>query len=831
MLAEVLLLLSGHQSSLFVPHSSTLVVSPHLTEYLHPGEITSLNALADLSSKYRKIKSWATETQKKGREAILLESVNSTSRKGKQREIPSTSNEKLPNQYLTTLSSSILNILREYEVQIVEIESKILSLDPELVQDGEGRGYVPLSNLVANFDKWKIPLASLSTLMDELISGDGDGKSMIHVPGKLIDLVESKLRTGNPKLHKIYSDIISSLLHLFLIHLISFMLYGITTTLSSGTINSIGIDVGSDPSSPRYRIYKLNDNLLPSSIDGKTKESILYIGRVSATLKRENRDLPKSLVEGIKDEIMGVKGLDELSGFGEGIQRARAGIGEWLWTHILTGPQIIESIESLSDYFLTRKADDSLSLLAEIDKLRVTKLILSNPNSSSSVIREQDLDLAMLRSSLGTTVENDRYLEKLRWKMDHGPLRAIPTSNTDKNIKSGAEDNENSQSHIHRLFSSTLFGTPLTLTTSITWPLDLFLSPKSLAIYSDIHSYLIALRYTHMKITNTWSILSSKAKADARQQHKHELQRKLDKSCWNLTRQINWLISELLSHFMGIMEVQHRHLLVKLDIQEKTNNYKEGSLGRSTSKSSLRGSTIGRRSSVGPFPSKGKDAGQIQIPKSPLSESHTNWEERTTKSNKAPPTPNKAEKNYLDFLTLRSIHSQHLSFLLEALLLSDASVSSLIKEILDVCRRFASLVERWNGDSIGSEQNTDEFEMIKRIEAVKEIDETLHDQILDLFTILLDSQNPSPSTNNEGDKSSLEVGGGGKSFSRTSKFNHISKMMSRQPSFTGIGSRSKIGGGGTKENTFGSTVVEVGLERHIEQCELAFLCLGGVDGK
>ncbi|KAK6908756.1 hypothetical protein I204_01958 [Kwoniella mangroviensis CBS 8886] len=821
MLAEVLLLLSGHQSSLFVPHpssssssspaSTTLIVSPHLTEYLHPGEITSLNSLADLSCKYRKIKSWADDTQRRGREAILSESVRSTSsRKGKQRQDTTTGSEDdLPNQYLTTLATSILSILRDYEVSIVDIESKILSLDPTLVQDGDNKGYVPLSSLVANFDKWKIPLSSLSTLVDEL-------SPSTHTPGKLIDLVESKGKTGNPRLSKIYSDISSALHNLFLVHLISFLLYGITTSssskISTSMINSIGIDAGSDPSSPKYRIYVLDDHIIPSSTDRKTKESILYIGRVSATLKRENRSLPKSIVDGIKDEIMGVKGLDKLSGFDEAIQRARADIGEWLWKNILTGPQIVESIECLSNYFLTRKSDYTLSLMTEIDKLRLTKLVLSNPHSSSSVIREQDLDLALLRSSLGTTAENDKFLDKLRWKVDNGPLRAIPSKTPP--ITHVTQTEEKEKSHISRLFSSTLLGTPLTLTTSISWPLDLFLSPKSMMIYSDIHSYLLSFRYTLMKLSNTWLNLSNHQRQNHKDlDQKSQVEKRLDKICWGTIRQMNWFISELLTHFMDIIEVQHRHLLQRLDIQDE-----KRSLNRSSSKGSLRGSTIGR-SSIGPL--KGKDL----VPKSPLSESHTtNWEDRTNtntyKSNKAPPTPNKGEKNYLDFLTLRSIHSQHLAFLLEALLLSDPSVSPLIRDILDTCRRFTSLADRWYNESPDSEQNTTSMDQLiqQRIENVKEIDETLHDHILDFFSILLDSQNPSTSSEGDKDKSSLE-GGGGKSFSRTSKMNQISKIMiSRQTSFVGSrstqASKSKMENG----NTFGSNtgMVGMGLERHVE---------------
>ncbi len=44
------------------------------------------------------------------------------------------------------------------------------------------------------------------------------------------------------------------------------------------------------------------------------------------------------------------------------------------------------------------------------------------------------------------------------------------------------------------------------------------------------------------------------------------------------------------------------------------------------------------------------------------------------------------------------MHSRHLSFLREGLLLADRGISVIIREILDTCKRFTGLVERWGGD-------------------------------------------------------------------------------------------------------------------------------------
>ncbi|WWC73574.1 uncharacterized protein I206_107546 [Kwoniella pini CBS 10737] len=812
MLSEVLLLLSGHDSSLFVPHPSTsrpttLVCSPHLTEYLHPGEITSLNSLADLAFKYRKIKFWSNRIQKEGKDAILLESL-SYSRKGKNKEISSIQNG--PNQYITNLAGSIIKILNQYEILIIEIESKILSLNPVLVQDNQG--YVPLSSLIATFEIWKIPLESLLDLINQISESNNSMD-----PGKLIDLIEEKRNTGNSQLYEIYTKIYKSLIDLFLIHLISFVLYGITTspedTSKSILAQSLGLDIGADVSSPKYRIYQLDKRFIPSSIDKRTQESILYIGRVSATLKRHNKSLPKFLIDQIREEIVSVKGLDELNGFSDVIFRARGEVGEWLWKHILTGPQVIETIEFLSNYFFTRKSDFSLSLLREIHKLRLDKLVLSNPNSSSSVIREQDLNLAILRASVGTSAENDNFLDNLKFNMQNGPLRAIPSQ---KAGRTEEDKNQEEYSHTHKLFSNALLGTPINLTTSISWPLDLFLSPKSMSIYSDIHSYLFALRDTQFHLSNSWiSITSSQRqfrndRSNPLNTRRSEESEKLDKLYWGIMRIMNWFISELLSHFMDIIDIQHTHLLKHINIDNLDTRSATG-LGGSISKNSLRGSTttLDKQSSI---MTKGIDrtstntattsmTGREGILHSPLSESH-NFEEKTTiRSNKIPPTPIKQDKNYLDFLTLRSIHSQHLSFLLEALLLSDPSIASLIRDILNTCKRFTGLIERWNGKLLFNSSEDENEELIKdKTNNMKEIDEILHDQILEFYSILIDSQNPPILS--EIDKSSIETS---KSFSKTSKFNQISKIINSRQILKGF---SKDG--------LSLNSINTGSERHIE---------------
>lgn len=336
MLAEILLILSGHSSSFFIPYPSppavpfTCKASPSLTEYLHPGEVASLNSLADLAFQYRKVKTWANDTIDCGRKAILAESLP-PSRKGKEREVfmnDKGDSIKL-NQYLVTLAASIIEVLNGYELLIVETEAKVLSFDPAVVQDQQG--YVPLSSIVATFDRWRAPLTALSQIVDQLSSFDEREDSWS--PGRLIDLILLKSQTGNPFLQNIFSNLAKSLQDLFLTHLVSFILHGIAPSEPLMTSPSIGRTVGVDPLSPQHRVYALNVDMLPASIGENTRKSTLYVGRVVATLKREGKSLPKGLVDSLRGELMAVKSLEVGGGLKEAVEKARAEVGEYVNFH------------------------------------------------------------------------------------------------------------------------------------------------------------------------------------------------------------------------------------------------------------------------------------------------------------------------------------------------------------------------------------------------------------------------------------------------------------------------------------------------------------------
>ncbi|TXT13347.1 hypothetical protein VHUM_00714 [Vanrija humicola] len=636
MLAELLLVLGGHTSALFTPTG----VSPSLASYLHPGEVAALNTLVTLAGKYRAVRSWAEGTQAAARAGVLEASKL----------------RKAPGQYTAVLAGAVRAVLREYDELVVHTEAAVLASDPGYVQRGDGAStFVPLSLLVATFDAWQAPMAALAALVARVPQ---------YTPGELMQHLSDCGSTGHPELRRVFSALLDAVWAHFKAGLVVFLLDGIAADTSTPSAPAIGLDAGADPP---HRLYRLDLALVPASVGAPTRESILYVGRVAATLKREGRALPRSLVDKARKDVLSAS-FDTLDA---AVQRTRAEVGEWLWTHILTGRQVAEALESFGNYFLTRDADFSLNVIREVARLRRDRLLLANPLSSSSVIRAYDLDLALLRASVGTDAEADRALEALSWSMPAGHLRP--------NSKPVPDDGS-----VRSLFAPALLGTPLALTATVAWPLDLFMTPPAVAAYSDIHAYLYAIRDAHARVLDCWSALSGAQRrrrvwtgADEGGLGEERAARTaLARTAWATVRAMLFFLDQLLGHFMtDIVGTQHRRLLEQLP--------------RSTS------------------PARGAQ--------------------------------------YLDFLTLRQMHARHLAFLREGLLIAERDSAVLVRDILDTCKRFAGLVERWGGDVLPEllQEGDDHGGLLaERTRAVDEISDTLHDLIGDFFRMLLESQAP-----------------------------------------------------------------------------------------
>lgn len=88
----------------------------------------------------------------------------------------------------------------------------------------------------------------------------------------------------------------------------------------------------------------------------------------------------------------------------------------------------------------------------------------------------------------------------------------------------------------------------------------------------------------------------------------------------------------------------------------------------------------------------------------------------------------------LTWVRYSQMHARHLSFLREGLLLTESTCTIIIRDILETCKRFAGLVDRWGGDVLpellmddaGGGEDEGGNLVHERAEIVKEITQVSH---------------------------------------------------------------------------------------------------------
>ncbi|KAK7058442.1 hypothetical protein VNI00_002076 [Paramarasmius palmivorus] len=671
MISELFLVLAGHPSSLFETEHT---IHPSFSPLLHPGEQQCLESIGKIALNYRKIKA-------------ACKSLSSSS-----------------SRYVCALCAAINHILKdEYESLVINTEAKVLKRDANLVASGS---FVPLSSIRATFAEWDAPLAALLVLVDE-VQGQKEWQ-----PGPLIDLLLERSKTGVHRIAHIFHLLSQAVERVWRTQLIAFVIHGTLSTV--------------DPLASES--FVLLEGSMPTCVSLQSQDSILYVGRAIATVKaaKWQKQLPPSLVQEHANALESVY-PDERTEFDRVIAQIRTNVSEWLWHNVLTMQAVEDAVDSLANYFLLRNGEFSLSLIREIERLKVSRLTLRS--GSTSMIREQDLNLAILRASLGTTAQQDPSLPHLRFSLPSGPLRPLlPSLGSTSNIR---QANSLSASTVHpgaldlSLFSSNLLGTPLILNYTVEWPLDLFIHPNDLRSYAALFSYLSALRKTHTNIHTCWTSLSNAQRARRRWTGLGEggtaeelaTRSSLLRCGWGVVRDMGWFLDTLLGYIM-IDVVDVEYLKLKQQLMQDGGRKRTLSVGQSTG--SIRSMPTSRSiaSNVGTSP--------------------------------------------LDFTTLRTIHASYLDRLLTGCLLTYPEVTMTLSSIFDICERFVAQVERWGGDILpallfeGSlHEGAENVGVLvkERHAVVADINETLHELLNTFYEQLSNSTFQQPFSSTDASKS------------------------------------------------------------------------------
>lgn len=298
MLAEVLLIMAGHASSLLEPDGT---ISPAFAPLLHPGEQQVLKELATLASQYRKL-----------RQACPTLGQQS--------------------QYLSSFCATLGEILTEYEDLVVETEARILKRDTELVANAT---VVPLSAVKATFAVWDVQFTALCLLVDQLEAGpprvyEGLSGGNRWPPGPLIDLLLQRARTGVRRVAEITNRLALAVQRVWRSHLLAYLVHGILDA--------------SDPIARAADGYKLNPECIPACVSPQTREAIAYVGRAVVVV---GVGVPRQLAV-VHARLLGRVLPQDRYAFDAAVERIKGNISEWLWSRVLTRGDVIGAVECLS---------------------------------------------------------------------------------------------------------------------------------------------------------------------------------------------------------------------------------------------------------------------------------------------------------------------------------------------------------------------------------------------------------------------------------------------------------------------------------------------------
>lgn len=172
--------------------------------------------------------------------------------------------------------------------------------------------------------------------------------------------------------------------------------------------------------------------------------------------------------------------------------------------------RVLEMLQLLRDFFLLGRGEFAMALTQQAnDKIRSRWRRADNlahekrDGLNQMVVKEGEVITVLARtwaamgSMQGQQAEEDEGLEMAR------DLLRLTL------VKSAMKTPSKLGSTIHIAptpFRNLMFSVPVTLSLKVPSPLDLFLSPSDVQVYTAINSYLHSIRRAHLRLTDLWKI-------------------------------------------------------------------------------------------------------------------------------------------------------------------------------------------------------------------------------------------------------------------------------------------------------------------------------------
>ena len=491
MLHEVLLALSGHPSTLFKDSDPTQLASGvhDVNEdfpLISPSEKALLQSIGQLSELHRKLRHHIEQIALQNRSTICRAVATSIQQKH----------------------------LSRFQGKILEVESKILTKNASLVGAYD---IVPLAGVIGEFADWHRRMAwywNMACFMQPV-----DTKTKQCTGATLIDKLRAEQQTGFPDIAVVAIELSKVAETAWLRQVASWILYGTLLTFGADDffIRATQVDDGETT-----HLSKDKD-LLPKFVEGSTASSILFIGKSLQQIRKYGQQIRISSggpSQTLSEGILASKHIQQLSNLSlpivsaqlsRSISAIRMSLSRNILKHLLPMETTLELLSCLKQFFLLGRGEFAVALINEADsrmqarRQSMGRLLQQDPVKALQGLSIKDAEFQQILSRTWKALasqDEDAEDDILDFARRHVSLSTL----LEQNSRPSSSDSYNGvASNLTSIaFNDLLFPNAVTLGLSIMRPLDLFISPKEVEMYSTINAYLLTIRRGHLRLSDLW---------------------------------------------------------------------------------------------------------------------------------------------------------------------------------------------------------------------------------------------------------------------------------------------------------------------------------------
>jgi len=265
--------------------------------------------------------------------------------------------------------------------------------------------------------------------------------------------------------------------------------------------------------------------LLPSFVTPHTASSILFIGRSLNQLRAKAvADHTLRGTDHLSSQLTKLSSLQhplDSATFSAAIADIRLHLSRHTLQRLLPLPRVLDLLQLLRDFFLLRRGDFAIALTQTAGEKMASRwrradnlAIYENRRESTGLggvtLREGEIAAVLSKTwaAMGAMqgsqayTDEDESVERARGLLKLSIVKNRP--GTPASFTGG--DGGILAAIASTPFKNLLFSVPVVLTMDVPSPLDLFLTPADLQVYSAVNAYLLSLRRAHIKLTELWKI-------------------------------------------------------------------------------------------------------------------------------------------------------------------------------------------------------------------------------------------------------------------------------------------------------------------------------------